>query len=140
MGPAHDTSPVAFFKRSQHSTPLWERDRSPRADFSVAATDRQDYRKPAGAAGDRSARIICRGGQDHASFGCEQALGNVRCVAVRPALGWEPGLTLQIRWSRAENRLTLEPVNGSRRPADSSCGRAARCLSAEHGLCARSER
>ena len=35
---------------------------------------------------------------------------------VRRALDGEPGLTLQIQWSRAENRLTLEPVNRTRRP------------------------
>ena len=127
MGPALDTSPVAFFKRSQHSTPLWERDGSPRAGFSAAATDRQDYRKPAGAAGDRSARIICRGGQDHASFGCEQAPENVRCVAVRPALGWEPG-------------LTLEPVNGSRRPAAIPPAGPLRDVYPPSVECARSER
>ena len=32
------------------------------------------------------------------------------------ALGWAPGLTLQIQWSRAENRLTLAPVSQTGRP------------------------
>lgn len=35
---------------------------------------------------------------------------------VRRDLSWEPGLTLLIRWSRAENRLILEPIDRSRRP------------------------
>lgn len=34
---------------------------------------------------------------------------------IRRALSWEPGVTLQIRWSRSENRLTLEPLDRPRR-------------------------
>ncbi len=35
---------------------------------------------------------------------------------IRRALGWAPGLTLQIQWFRAENRLTLAPIRQTRRP------------------------
>lgn len=34
---------------------------------------------------------------------------------IRRALGWAPGLTLQIPWFPAENRLALAPIRQTRR-------------------------